>query len=73
MRVVANRTYTYVPVALDKWHPPVGVTRGVLKVGDTVRVVRMPGCPHPNTMGHAHIEMLDGTFAGLVMTASLMK
>lgn len=42
-----------------------------LKNGEQVRVVHPSGCPPPNTMGHCHVERLDGTFVGLVCTASL--
>ena len=45
--------------------------RDVLQEGDQVRVVNLPGCPRANTMGHAHVQRLDGSFAGLVLTASL--
>ena len=56
---------------MDVIDPPVGVERDLLSPGDTVRVVNMPGCPKCNTMEHAHIETLDGDFAGLVNTHSL--
>ena len=70
MKVRANKTYRYEPCLMDVIDPPVGVSRGLVR-GDTVRVVNMPGCPTCNTMGHAHIETLDGAFAGLVNTHSL--
>ncbi len=41
--------------------------------GTKVRVIHPHGCPPPNTMGHAHVEGLDGRFIGLVATASLSK
>lgn len=41
--------------------------------GTQVRVVKCNGCPPPNTMGHAHIETMDGTFIGLVHTAALSR
>jgi hypothetical protein len=41
--------------------------------GTKVRVIRPYGCPAPNTMGHCHVETLDGEFHGLVSTASLSK
>ncbi len=43
------------------------------KDGTMVRVIHPYGCPRPNTMGHAHVEGLDGRFIGLVSTASLSK
>jgi hypothetical protein len=39
--------------------------------GMLVRVCHPRGCPPPNTMGHCHVETLDGEFIGLVSTASL--
>lgn len=41
--------------------------------GSKVRVCHPYGCPPPNTMGHCHVETLDGQFIGLVQTASLVK
>lgn len=65
-KVRANAVYKYIPVLLDRFNPPVNV-----RTGDLVRVVNLPGCPRANTMGHAHIQHLDGSFAGLVCTNSL--
>jgi hypothetical protein len=39
--------------------------------GIRVRVVHPYGCPAPNTMGHCHVESLDGQFIGLVSCNSL--
>ena len=63
-RVRANATYVYEPVLID---------RGVAAdhAGQVVRVVNMPGCPKANTMGHCHIQTLDGQFLGMVCTNSL--
>ena len=66
MRVRAGKRYRYAPVGLDVWDP-----RTDLQAGDVVTVVRLPGCPPPNTVGHAHVNGPDGTFAGLVLVASL--
>ena len=41
--------------------------------GTEVRVIHPHGCPPPNTMGHAHVESLDGQFIGLVDTRALRK
>ncbi len=41
--------------------------------GDAVRVCRPCGCPPPGTMGHCHIETLDGRFLGLVCVSSLTR
>jgi hypothetical protein len=60
-KVRAGQTFIFCPVMLDKLE------------GDTVRVVNLPGCPRANTMGHAHVQHLDGTFAGLVCTNSLLS
>lgn len=69
-RVRVNACYRYEPVMLDQIHPPHGVKAGILKPGDVVQVVNLPGAPKANTMGHAYIER-RGTFAGLVCTNSL--
>lgn len=69
-RVRANASYRYDPVMIDRFSPPYGVKEGILNPGDIVKVVKLPGCPPPNTMGHAHIER-RGQFAGLVSTNSL--
>ena len=65
-RVRAGSVYVYHPAGADLWD-----ARTDLKEGDHVRVVNLPGCPRANTMGHAHVQRLDGSFAGLVLTASL--
>jgi hypothetical protein len=72
-RVRAGSVYVYNPVPLDRINPPHGVQAGILKPGDRVRVVNLPGCPRANTMGHAHIQTIGGVFAGLVCTNSLDK
>lgn len=60
-RVRANAVYTYRPNGLDQWD-----ARTDLKPGEKVRVVNLYGCPKANTMGHCHVNRLDGNFAGLV-------
>jgi hypothetical protein len=65
--VRVNSTYFYVPVPLDRIHPPYNA-----KHGDVLRVVNLPGCPKANTMGHCHVQHQDGTFAGLVCAGSLL-
>jgi hypothetical protein len=69
-RVRAGTTYRFDPVLIDRTDPPWGVKDGRLGKGDLVKVVKLPGCPPPNSMGMAHIEV-DGKFAGLVCTNSL--
>jgi hypothetical protein len=66
MKVRANYLYVYNPVLIDSIDPPYDIKRG-----DVVRVVNLPGCPKANTMGHCHVQHLDGTFAGLVCCNSL--
>jgi hypothetical protein len=56
------------PVLLDVIHPPYNVSKG-----NIVRVVNLPGCPRANTMGHCHVQHLDGSFAGLVCCNSLTE
>lgn len=70
-RVRTGARYIYDPVMLDQLHEPYGVSTGDLSRGAIVRVVALPGCPKPNTMGHAHITV-NGVFAGLVCTNSLV-
>lgn len=65
-KVKVGKVYKYSPVMIDQLHPPYNV-----KDGDLVRVVNLPGCPKANTMGHCHVEHLDGSFAGLVCCNSL--
>ena len=69
-RVQAGRKYVYRPVGLDVWDSR--IYGGMVKAGDYVKVVNLPGCPRANTMGHCHIETMDGQFAGLVLTNSLI-
>ena len=65
-RVRVGSKYRFEPVMLDRLHPPHNV-----RPGDIVRVVNLHGCPKANTMGHCHVENLDGAFGGLVCTNSL--
>jgi hypothetical protein len=65
-RVRVGSKYRFEPVMLDSLHPPHNV-----RPGDLVRVVNLHGCPKANTMGHCHVEHLDGAFGGLVCTNSL--
>lgn len=69
-RVRAGQRCRYVPCLLDQAQPPHGVEAGILRPGDVVTVVALPGCPPPGAMGHCHIEK-DGVFAGLVSLGSL--
>jgi hypothetical protein len=68
MKVRKGSVYVYRPVLLDQFD-----ARTTLKPGDQVRVCHPMGCPPPNSMGHAHVETLDGEFVGLVCTNSLHK
>lgn len=68
-KVRAGAIYTFRPVPMDIWDSR--IYKGIVRDGDKVRVVNLPGCPPANTMGHAHIETLAGEFAGLVLTNSL--
>jgi hypothetical protein len=67
-RVRVNSIYVYRPVGLDRWD-----SRTNLQPGEKVRVVNLRGCPRANTMGHCHVNRLDGSFAGLVLCNSLTK
>ena len=72
-RVRAGCKYRYHPGVWDSFDPPYGVEKGILQAGDLVRVVNLPGCPKANTMGHCHVNTLDGEFAGLVQVSSLER
>lgn len=82
-KVRAGSVYFYDPVPMDCIMQPHGVQAGLLKPGDRVRVVNLPGCPKANTMRMCHIETeaqtknrrgeLRGEFLGLVMVSSLSK
>jgi len=72
-RVRAGQRFRFEPCLLDQGvlgKVPYGVERGLLKRGDVVKVVALPGCPPPGTMRMCHIEK-DGAFAGLVSLGSL--
>jgi hypothetical protein len=64
-KVRVGKSYTYDPVPMDIFD-----AKTPLKKGDIVKVVKLPGCPAPNVMGHCHVEK-DGQFMGLVLTNSL--
>jgi hypothetical protein len=67
-RVRTGSIYLFQPVGVDITDPPYNV-----RAGDRVRVVALPGCPRPGTMGMCHVARLDGTFGGLVLLASLQR
>lgn len=67
-KVRVNSKYTYNPVGMDIWSPCTD-----LKAGEVVVVRNEHGCPPANTMRMCHVRRLDGSFAGLVLTASLEK
>lgn len=58
--------YTYRPAGWDRFD-----AKHNLASGELVRVIRVPGCPPPGTMGHTYVERLNGQFVGLVCEASL--
>jgi hypothetical protein len=65
-RVRAGSRYRFDPCPLDLLHPCSSADSG-----DVVQVVKLPGCPPPNTMGQCHIQSAEGKFLGMVSTASL--
>ena len=67
MKVRTNGFYKFNPVMWD-----VLDSKTNLNPGDIVQVKNLPGCPPPNTMGHAHVYF-EGKFAGLVHVNSLEK
>jgi hypothetical protein len=68
MKVRKGQKVRYNPNFLDATD-----ARTNLQKGDIVKVTHCNGCPPPNTMGHCHVETLDGKFIGLVSTGSLEK
>lgn len=68
MKVRAGSIYAYRANSWDRFD-----SRTCLRNGELVRVVNMHGCPKANTMGHCHVQRLDGQFIGLVCTASMLK
>lgn len=67
MKVRAGSWYAYDAQSWDRFD-----ARTTLQRGEAVQVVNLRGCPPCNTMGHAHVNRVDGSFAGLVCTASLI-
>jgi hypothetical protein len=65
-RVRVNAHYFYKPNLLD-----IVDGRTDLKDGEEVIVINLPSAPKANTMGHCHVNKLDGTFGGLVHCNSL--
>jgi hypothetical protein len=66
-RVSSGKLYAYAPVLLDMIDGPPD-----LAPGDVVRVVRLLGCPPPNTMNHCHVSNPEtGRLYGLVCCNSL--
>ncbi len=68
-KVRTGARYRFDPVPMDRFDPPFDV-----KAGETVVVVKLRGCPPPNTMGHCHVNVRRGgewTFGGLVCCNSL--
>ena len=65
MKVKANGYYKYNPVMWDVFFSKTNLNPGAI-----VQVKKLPGCPPPNTMGHAHVYF-EGEFAGLVHVNSL--
>lgn len=67
-RVRAGSVYVFKPVPMDIYD-----SRTDAVEGQRVRVVTLHGAPKANTMGHCHIESLEGDFLGMVHVNSLVK
>lgn len=70
-KVRAGKVYMFKPVSWDIFD-----SKSDAVSGQPVKVVALPGCPKPNTMGHCHIQRYDPiqdqwVFSGLVLCASL--
>jgi hypothetical protein len=68
MKVRVGSKYKFQPCLTDLAMPQ----HYDAKPGETVKVVKLPGAPPPNTMGQCHIANLDDRFLGMVSTASLV-
>jgi len=68
-RVKVGKTYEFQPVLFDRMSPPAGCE---VAEGQRVKVVNQYGCPKANTMGMCYIETMEGEFAGMVCTNSLV-
>ena len=71
-RVRVGTIYRFDPVSWDIFRP----ANNGIEPNDPVRVVALPGCPRPGTMGHCHVERISPLnsqwiFGGLVLLASL--
>ncbi len=70
MKVRAGKAYLFQAAGWDRADRKPNTP----KDGTLVRVVKLPGCPPPNTMGHCHVvEAQTDAFIGLVSTASLIE
>lgn len=67
-KVRVGGLYVFNPVGMDIWSPCT-----TLKAGTKVKVINMHGCPPANTMGHCHVQDMNGDFRGLVLCNSLQK
>jgi hypothetical protein len=67
MRKRTGSKWLYVPVWFDRANPPFGCAPG-----DVVKVITLPGCPRPGTMGMYHVAK-DGKFCGHVCSNSLQS
>ena len=68
-RVRTGSRYVFRPVGIDVYDPPYDV-----QPGETVIVVKLRGCPPPNTMGHCYVNVRrsgEWRFGGLVLCNSL--
>jgi hypothetical protein len=67
MKVRAGSFYRFEPNLLDQIH-----VCAQLRKGEIVQVVKLRGCPPPNTMGQCHVNGSNGEFAGMVSCKSLV-
>lgn len=65
-----NNVYVFQPCGMDRVMPE----HYSATAGQRVRVIALPGCPRPGTMGQYHIEdATSGNFLGMVSGGSLVK
>lgn len=71
MKVRVNSTYRFEPNGWDTLR----ATGNLVKAGDLVKVINLPGCPPANTMGQCYVTLVGDSSKAfqLVSTGSLVK
>ena len=71
MKVRVNSIYRFSPNGFDVFNP----CGDLLKDGDLVQVINLPGCPPANTMGQCYVRLVGDSSKAfqMVSTGSLVK